>query len=67
MAGMTMTAVITWTVFWYLVKRAEYKVKPDQDFRRLAEEAVQSQKTMAEETRRLAQAVQQIQELLAKV
>jgi hypothetical protein len=67
LAGMTMTAVIVWCVVWYLVKRAEYTAKPDRDFRLLAEEAVRSQKSVVEETRRLAEAVKEIQQLLAKV
>ena len=67
LAGMTMTAAIVWMIVWYFVKRAEYQARPDQDFRKLAEQAVQGQRAVAEETRKLAAAVKEIQDLLSKV
>jgi hypothetical protein len=67
LAGMAMIAAVTWAVFWFLVKRAQYQSRPDHDFRRLAEEAVKSQQVVAHETQKLAEAVKEIQQLLAKV
>ena len=65
--GMLMSAFMVWAVVWYFTKRAQYRAQPEGDFRRLAEEAVRGQKQMAEEARRIADAVREMQQLLSKV
>lgn len=65
--SMLMTAFITWVVVWYFVKRAQFTHQPDQEYRRLAEEAVRGQRTIAEEAKRMADSVAEIQRLMSKV
>ncbi len=64
--GMLTTAGIIWSVVWYKMKKAEF-ARPDADFRKLAEMAMENQRTLTKEIQGLNDAVQEIQQLLAKV
>lgn len=65
--SMVMTAFLAWVIVWYFVKKAQFTHQPDQEYRRLAEEAVRGQRAVAEEAKRMADAVQEIQRLMSKV
>lgn len=66
LAGMAMTAFIVGVVIWYKVKQAQF-ASPSAEYRRLAESAVENQKHLAEEARRLQQSVEDIKRLLSQV
>lgn len=67
LAGILLPAFLTWVIVWYFVKRAQFTHQPDQEYRRLAEEAVRGQRAIAEEAKRMADAVAEIQRLMSKV